>query len=182
MIKKLTVFVLSLALLLGGSASLFAKTPVASPVALPSPTPAANVNSFELFWPMVAGKTMQSRLYFLKSFKEQMRGVVIFGSSQKANYGIFLSIKRVLEAEVLMKANLSELTNKTLDKAIAQLESANSSLTSAKNAGDIEKSTKDEINIRVSNLKVFVTSLKKDYPSFGDKLQTVLDRLNALTV
>lgn len=149
------------------------------PTATPVPTP---VSSFELFWPMVAGKTMQSKLYFLKTLKEKIRGVFIFGSAQKADYDIFIGIKRMLESEVLVKAQLTDLANKTLDSAASDFDKANSALTNAKNSSDIDQDTKNEINIRVSNLKKFVTALQKENPSYKDKLQSIMDKLNALTI
>lgn len=148
----------------------------------PSSTPVPNVDSFELFWPMVSGKTMQSKIYFLKTLKEKIRGFFIFGSSQKANYEIFIGIKRMLEAEALIKGNVPDLANKTLDSAISDFDKANSKLTDAKNSSDVPKDIKDEINMRVSNLKQFVNSMMKQHPDFKPKLQTVLDRLNSLTV
>ncbi len=149
------------------------------PTATPVPAP---VNSFELFWPMVAGKTMQSKLYFLKTLKEKIRGVFIFGSAQKADYDIFIGIKRMLESEVLIKAQLTDLANKTLDSAASDFDKANNALTNAKNSSDVDQDTKNEINIRVSNLKKFVTTLEKENPSFKDKLQSIMDKLNSLTI
>lgn len=156
-----------------------AKTVVAKATPTPTPTPAP-VDSFALFWPMTAGKTMQSKVYFLKSLKENVRGFLIFGSAQKADYNIFLGIKRMLEAEVLMKGNVPDLANKTLDSAIADLDKANSSFANAKNSSDIDQSTLDEINTRVDNLKKFVTSLMVQYPDYKNKLQNILDKLNTL--
>src|SRR5258706_11685992 len=101
MYKKFLVLFSSLLLLFAFSTSVFAKTTVLKPT--PTPTPVPVVNSFELFWPMSSGKTLQSKVYFLKTLKEEVRGFFIFGSAQKADYKIFLSIKRMLEAEALMK-------------------------------------------------------------------------------
>lgn len=180
MLKKLGILILGFSLMLAIPAIVFAKTtPKATPVA--SPTPAPVVNSFELFWPMVAGKTMQSKIYFLKTLKEEIRGFFIFGSAQKADYDIFLGIKRMLEAEVLIKGNVPDLANKTLDSARSDFSKADSLLTSAKNSSDIDQNTKDEINSRVDNLRKFVTSLSSQYPDYKDKLQTILSDLNSIS-
>lgn len=154
------------------------KIAMPSPIATPTPVPV--VNSFDLFWPMVAGRTMQSKIYFLKILKEKIRGFFIFGSAQKADYDIFLGIKRMLEAEVLMKANVPDLANKTLDSAKDDLNKANSILTNAKNASDIDQGTKDEINSRVDNLKKFLNSLISQYPNYKSKLQSILDKLGSI--
>ncbi len=160
----------------------FAKTSKTVAKPTPSPTPVPIVNSFELFWPLAAGKTMQSKVYFLKTLKEDVRGWLIFGSAQKADYDVFLAIKRMLEAEVLIKGNVADLANKTLDSATSDLDKANSALTSAKNSSDIDQGTKDEINNRVSNLKLFGSSLMNQYPDYKGKLQSVLDKLNSLAI
>jgi hypothetical protein len=190
MLRKIFVFVFVTALVLISPRISFAKTiavtkstnlkAIVKPT--PSPTPVPVVNSFELFWPMSAGKTMQSKVYFLKTLKEKVRGIFIFGSAQKADYNIFLSIKRMLEAEVLMKGNVPGLANQTLDAAVSDLNKANSTLTDAKNSSDVAQDTKNEINTRVNNLKKFTNFLINKYPDFKDKLQTVLDKLNSLTV
>jgi hypothetical protein len=190
MFKKFALIIFSFSLFFGFVQPTFAKTvgvvkaaavkAVVKPT--PSPTPVPVINSFELFWPMSAGKTMQSKIYFLKTLKEKVRGIFIFGSAQKSDYDIFLTIKRMLEAEALMKGKVPDLANKTLDLATDNLSKANSALTDAKNSSDIDQNTKNEINIRVTNLKAFASSLMNQYPDYKGKLQTVLDKLNSLTV
>ena len=64
--------------------------------------PAAEVNSFELFWPISAGKTTASKMYSLKLWKENLRGSLIFSKARKVDYLIFLSVKRLVEAEALL--------------------------------------------------------------------------------
>ena len=152
------------------------------PTSTPTATPIPVVDSFSLFWPMSAGKTVQSKVYFLKTLKEKVRGFFIFGSADKADYNLFLGIKRMLEAESLMKGNLPDLANKTLDMASIEVDKANSNLTNAKNSGSVVQTTKDEINTRVSNLKKFVSSLMSQYPDYKTKLQSILDKLNSLSV
>ena len=63
---------------------------------------AADPSSFELFWPVVAGKTVGDRFYSLKLFKEKTREVLIPSSLKKAEYNILLSEKRLVEAEKLL--------------------------------------------------------------------------------
>lgn len=191
MLKKFIILLIALVAILSVPSLVSAKvipsvkaakvTAKVMPSPSPSPTPAP-VDSFSLFWPMVAGKTMQSKIYILKTLKESLRGFFIFGSAQKADYDIFLGVKRMLEAEVLMKGNVPDLADKTLDSAANDLDKANSALTNAKNSGDIPQNVKDEINTRVSNLKKFATFLMHQDPTYKDKLQTILDKLNSLTV
>jgi len=84
----------------------------------------AELNSFELFWPLAAGRTRGDSLYFLKRLKEKVRGALIFGKPQKAEYKVFLTTKRVLEAEKLLNEGKSNLVNETLTEALEELEEA----------------------------------------------------------
>lgn len=83
------------------------------------------VNSFELFWPIVAGKVKGESLYFLKSFKETIREMLIFSSFKKADYNLTLSEKRTVEAEeLIVKRGDLENGRKTLEEAQAKREKA----------------------------------------------------------
>ncbi len=185
MLKKLIVFILGLTLIFGASQVAHAKTtnartPVApKATATPLPTP---VDSFSLFWPVSSGKTIQSKVYFLKLLKEKVRGFLIFGSSEKASYQMFIATKRMLEAEFLIKNNLPELANKTLDAAIDNLNKSNSALNNAKKEGNVNQDMKNDINTKNSNLKEFTKSLMNEYPDYKEKLQDILDILNSITV
>lgn len=71
----------------------------------PSPTPAAPgpVDSYDLFWPISAGRVIGDPLYFIKSLKESLRELLVFGDYKKAEYNITLSEKRLLESEYLFR-------------------------------------------------------------------------------
>lgn len=64
-------------------------------------SPSAAVTSYELFWPITAGRTMGDSFYWLKQLKESIRGFFIFGDLRKATYNLELSNKRVVESEKL---------------------------------------------------------------------------------
>lgn len=184
MVRKFAAVVFGVILLLSSVGAVSARTVrYVAPVPTPSPKPVVveTVNSFELFWPMVAGKTMQSRLFFLKTIKEKVRGFLIFGKAEKADYDVFLGIKRMLEAEVLMKANLNDLANKTLDSAASDLDSAAANIDAAKASGDIAQNVKDDINTRVANLKKFTAFLISQDKDYKDKLQSISDKLNLIS-
>ena len=68
-----------------------------------SPAFAQEINSYELFWPITAGKVAGEPFYGLKLFKEKVRGSFIFGKFQKASYALFLTTKRVVETEKLIE-------------------------------------------------------------------------------
>lgn len=69
-------------------------TPV---LAKTTPEPEAEVDTFDLFWPIVAGRVRGDFFYPLKSFKEKVREFLITNESKKAEYYSFLSTKRLVE-------------------------------------------------------------------------------------
>lgn len=119
----------------------------------------AAVNSYELFWPLVAGKTMADGfVYQLKILKEDVRGYLIFGPAQKANYQVFQASKRLLEAEKLVLDKKDDLASLTLDKAIALLSAANKGSANIKLlAADlaIQYSEKTEIAKKLQKISQF---------------------------
>lgn len=116
-------------------------------------------SSYELFWPLVAGKTADDPLYFLKLFKEQVRGWLIFGAAQKADFQMMLSTKRVLEAEKLLQRGRDDLAIKTLDKAISQISSARTNLDKAQKSGKGFQPIKTNLINQLANLNNFLPNL-----------------------
>lgn len=135
-----------------------------------------DVNSFELFWPVVAGKSKGDSLYSLKLFKEKVRGLLIFGKPQKADYSLFLTTKRVLEAEKLSKEGKKDYSVQTFDMALSQLAVVEKSID---NSGDNIKSTVDDLNLKFDNLEVFLPWLVPQYKDqeLTTKAQQVLDKV-----
>lgn len=120
------------------------------------------VNSFELFWPLVAGKTESDSFYFLKLLKERIQGWFIGNDSKKADYEVLLGTKRMLETEALIKSN-------KIDSALKALERADSHFSKAYNyikAADSKKklSIKDIRRERLINLKALTDYLKTTAP------------------
>src|SRR3989304_10001184 len=69
------------------------------------PTPSASptqMSSYELFWPVVAGKVPGDPLYFLKSLKAAVGAKFIFNDLKKADFHLLQSKKRLVEAEKLL--------------------------------------------------------------------------------
>lgn len=131
------------------------------------------VNSFELFWPMVAGKTMDDGIiYSIKRLKEKVRGWFIFGKIQKANYGVFLGTKRVLEAEKLLKEDKKDLVIKSLDLAITHFKSSQENIERAR-----EKDSSATIDLqarsRLQNLDKLVSWLAADREDVKSELGLV---------
>lgn len=142
----------------------------------PTFTPNSQINSFELFWPVVAGKTTGDSFYSLKILKEKIRGFFIFGRPEKADYNVFLLVKRSVEAEKLLGEGKVDLANKTLDRAIAEVENARS----IAEAGTDFSNVADEINNRLDNLEIFLPWLLEEYPDETEKLNQLLDSVKLL--
>jgi len=151
---------------------------VVSPKASPA---AAQISSFELFWPIVAGKTMDEPWYFLKSFKENLRGMLIFGSPQKADYELLLATKRVVEAEKLINGGKTDYANKTLEIALQEL---------GKSSLDLDKALSLKVSFqeqalnmtnKLSNLEVFIPWLMTQSEKSKENLGKVLEKVSLLS-
>ncbi len=116
------------------------------------------IDSYNLFWPLSAGKTEADSLYSLKLFKETLVGWVTFGDTKKVDYAILLGTKRVLEAEKLLIDGNSELAIKALGQAETRFGEA---YDLAKKAHAKEKFIPKEVRgDRVVNVRRLVGKLK----------------------
>lgn len=134
--------------------------------------------SYELFWPLSSGKTIEDRFYFLKLWKEDVLGMFIFEEAQKADYEVRLVTKRILEAEKLLKEGKEDSAAKTLDKASAQLILARGKFSKATRAGKDFQLKKINLTSQLSNLDEFLPKLailgKTDSQNKSEKiLETV---------
>lgn len=120
------------------------------------------VNSYELFWPLVAGKTEGDSFYFLKLFKEQVQGWFISGDSKKADYAVLLGVKRVLEAEELIKNNKIDLALKAIERADSQFSKAYNHIKTADSKGKL--ATGEIQRERLINIKILVDYLRTISP------------------
>lgn len=157
-------------LLLSGLAILLVGTPVGTfaKETTPTPSPApqeTSVNSFELFWPIVAGKVAGERFYFLKSFKESVRGLFIFGSFKKSEYEIMLSEKRTVEAEKLFLTNKDYKNGKrTLDEAAKARQKAVDNLKKAKADGRKTTDLEDRALTSFKNQRILLDYILTQIP------------------
>lgn len=111
----------------------------------PSPKP-TKVSSFELFWPIVAGKVQGDSMYTLKVFKENMRGYLILSSLKKAEYLTFISSKRLVEFEELALSRKDfENASKTLEVYKSTQKKIFSYLDKAKSEGVVILTTQNII-------------------------------------
>ena len=155
--KKIFSLFLGVALLLGVFSPALAQDMESSPSADVQGTSeeVEEIKSVELFWPVVAGKTMGDPLYFLKSAKEKVRGWFISGKAKKADYEMLLATKRVVEAEKLLMDGKEDLAIKTLNKAEASVEKSRNYWTDVENKGD-KPDIMINIKNQLSNIEVFL--------------------------
>lgn len=136
-------------------------------------TSSAQINTFELFWPITAGKTIDDKFYFLKDFKEKLRGALIFGDTEKANYAILLATKRVLEADKLISEN-KDFT-KTLKLAEERVKEAQKLTENVRNKNQPLGQAGVEMNARLSNLEKFLMFRKEEKKDFEKEFRNLLD-------
>ncbi len=119
-----------------------------------SPTPEekkAEVSSFEMFWPIAAGKTRGNAIYPLKLLKEQLRELVIFSNYKKTDYNIVLVEKRIVEAEKLINDADYANAKETLSDARQKRDKVISLLKKVEESGQSNSNLKDR----------FISSLEK---------------------
>lgn len=83
--------------------------------------PTNQESSYVLFYPVVAGKTEDESLYFLKLARDRLMELLTFGDEKKSEINLKMATKRFLEAEKLLKAGKPNLARNALDKFMAQL-------------------------------------------------------------
>ena len=127
--------------------------------------------TFEAFWPMTAGKTVDDSLYFLKIWKETLRGIIVFGNPQKAEYAVYLGTKRILEADKLFNDGKKELADKTLDKALEQFNIAEKNISVVKTSNRTLGPNIATMKPRLDNLLILLPSIPSD--KMGELLQKV---------
>ena len=111
-----------------------------TPVLADESSPSAEFNPNVIFWPLSAGKTIDDKLFILKELKENLKGMIVFGSMQKAEYRINLGTKRLLEVDKLLQEKKVEASLKTLDNANKQFDAA---------LGNIEKTKKNNMQEKI---------------------------------
>lgn len=145
---------------------------------------AKEVSSYELFWPISAGRVMGDPLYFVKTLKENIQGLIIFGAPKKAEYAVLLSTKRLVEAEKLINDGKTALVDKTLTEGGRQLAKAIVWIDQANNTNTAFPNQKNEISNRINNMKIFlpwlVSKASKNKDSLSEFSQKVILLSNRL--
>lgn len=148
--------------------------------ATPSVDTVAQVNSFELFWPLVAGKTIGESLYSVKRLKETIRGWFIFAPASKAEYAVFLATKRVLEAEKLIGQDKKNDVEKTLDLAQEGLSAAEKQVDKVISKGEKLGSSGPSMTNRLNNIEKLAAWLSSQNEEHHGQLQKLVDKSKSL--
>ncbi len=139
-----------------------------------------NVNSFELFWPLVAGKTKADGFtYTLKLLKERLRGFFIFGPSKKLDYKIFRAAKRLLESEYLMEKGEMQLASDTLRASINEINSTLESIRSMSSKGVASDQRQNMLN-RLPNIRKLSWWLSSQNDDLNDSLTELNNKAQEL--
>lgn len=136
--------------------------------------------SFEIFWPLVSGKTMDQQFYYFKDLREKLRGMFIFGQPQKADYAVLLATKRFLEVVQLMEAGKTDLVDQTIDNFNTQLNKADKALSLAKENKEPFGGAGTNIMKRLNNIEQFTNILLQTESNYKDQLQDLLVKVQKL--
>lgn len=132
-------------------------------------TPSSQFDPHAAFWPLSAGKTIDDNLFFLKSWKETLRGWFIFGGIQKADYEVQLTIKRLLEVDKLIGQQKGDAALKTLDKANLQLTDVFKRVEKIQRES-ITPQHKLAMIERLQDMRQYIEVLKSRFPEGTEKL------------
>lgn len=123
------------------------------------------INSYELFWPITAGKVMGDSLYPLKLLKENLREALIFSEVKKVDYNLKLSEKRLVEAEYLLLQKKDYGNgNKTLEEAKKKRDKVLSLVKSVKAKNVQVDDLENRISYSFNNQKALLVSIISKLP------------------
>jgi hypothetical protein len=91
----------------------------------------ASMNTYEMFWPITAGKVPGDSLYSLKTLRDKLVGILYFSKLKKSEYVKQLANKRLVEADRVLELERYEHLKPTLDRSIDQMKEGLALLDSA---------------------------------------------------
>lgn len=121
-------------------------------------------SSYELFYPIVAGKVPGDKWYSLKIFREKLVSFFLFNSNKKVEFHSSLSKKRLVEAEKLVT------TNKNFALGLTTLEKSANELKSAWEIAQTKIYSTDDLKTDSQTIAEFMLRLADQFPS-DDKLK-----------
>lgn len=152
---KIVIFILVFAVtLVIGFSEIFAQE---QSIASESSKPIV-VDSYTLFWPVVSGRAVDDRLFFIKRWRENFTNMFIFGNLEKADYEVQLSTKRIVEAERLLKENQNSFVLESLEEARVHLSLARERLNEAYKINESNTDATVNITNQLNNINLFFLS------------------------
>lgn len=116
-------------------------------------------SSYELFYPIVAGKVPGDKWYSFKIFREKLVSFFLFNSSKKIEYHSSLSKKRLVEAEKLIS------TNKNLTLGLTTLEKSADELKTAWKIAQTKTDSVGDLKTDSQTIAAFMLRLADQLPS-----------------
>lgn len=138
------------------------------------------VNSYELFWPITAGRTTGDTLFLLKRAKEGVREFLIFSKYRKADYNMTLATKRLVEGEKLFIENDTKNAQKSLEMSLEKLTKAKGLMAEVESNGQDPTDLRNALNSTVEKHVRLVEYLATMYADSKDLLTAHASALRAL--
>lgn len=128
------------------------------------------VNSYEIFYPVVAGILPTNKKYLLKVIRDELDILLMKDIASKANKYVEISNKKILEAEQLMLSQNTDLALKSLRKSAAYL---NKALKLASKVEEEEQIISISTTILDASKKQqkFLPSLAKEFPQISQEAE-----------
>lgn len=96
----------------------------------------SSMTTYELFWPITAGKVPGDRFYNLKIWRDKLTGYLFFSPVKKSEYLKQLANKRLLEAEKLVELDRQSFLQETLEKSTKYMKDGLGILSSAEQTSE----------------------------------------------
>ncbi|MEK7526563.1 MAG: DUF5667 domain-containing protein [Patescibacteria group bacterium] len=138
------------------------------------------INTFDLFWPIVAGRTRGDSLYSLKILKENVRGSLIFSNTKKSDYYVFLLTKRTVEADKLLKDGKTDEAKDTVGDMETLVAKADVSVGKAKQKNESFGESGPEMVKRLENIQKLIAWLSVKDEKNAQLFKTVGEKITSL--
>lgn len=130
-------------------------------------------SSYELFYPIVAGKIPGDKWYGLKIIREKVVAIFLLEPNKKIEFHSSLSQKRLVEAEKLI------VTNKNYPTGLTTLEESSKQLKLAWKIARENKLSSDVLKNESQTISSFMLRLADEMPT--DKKSSVVDLSQSLS-
>lgn len=175
MCKKFWLPILVIVIFLGLLLGFPSKVVLAAEPSLQAPV--KEISSFELFWPIVAGRVEGDRWYSLKLIKENLKSTLVFNVAEKSEYQLFLAVKRVVEIEKLLTDQKLEGAKKTVALAERKIGESEANFLKAKESGYDFKEIGPLMETRLNNIEQLLLWLSSQNSQNEELLQVLFEKV-----